>query len=151
MNEREHKNQPLLKAFLSSVPVPEDFELQLWIRRALRELPSVHIPDTFEEALWQRIHAEQQINSWRHGLAISVLLTALWGGILGLWPASRSSTSVTQTAPLRGVVVTEPLLIPADQRFIEIPPQPPRKPSLQPQRSLMPIPGGTNPLPPPEE
>jgi hypothetical protein len=48
-----------LKHLLPEVPVPEDFEQQLWLRRILRELPEAPVPETFEAELLQRLSSER--------------------------------------------------------------------------------------------
>ncbi len=135
------------KAFLPNAPVPDDFELSLWVRRALRTLPSVPVPENFEHALQRRIQAHRRLTFLRRIGLLSLLVLALAGGGIMLRHLLQKP-SATLNAPLRPVLLIEPLTVPAE----------PPAPSIQhrihriPRHSpASPIPGGTHPLPPPEE
>ncbi len=142
--------RPTLKVLLPSVPVPEDFEYQLWLRRALRQLPIAPVSETFEETLLQRLRAEQHVAAWRRGAFLSLLAVALVSGTLALW---RFFHPPAPAAPLRPIEYVAPLVVTADQRFTLLP-QPSHTYTTRSVRRLpspTPVPGGTVPLPPPEE
>lgn len=144
----EHNQPRTLKALLPPVPVPEDFEYQLWLRRALRQLPTVSVPEAFEETLLQRLRAEQGLTAWRRGALLSLLVAVLVSSMLGLWHFLQPPVPLT---PFRSPVHSDPIIVTADQRFTAPPQRPPLHITGSARRSSSPVPGGIVPLPPPEE
>ncbi len=142
-----HDQHLRLKSLVPSVPVPEDFEEQLWLRRMLRELPSAPVPDGFEEMLWNRIRTEQRRTVWKRSLLLLSLVLTL-GGAIGIWQLLTPPTP--NSPPLRQPLVIAPLTVSPDTRFTAKA-TPPERPALQRHRELSPIPGGTTPMLPPEE
>ncbi|GBD06952.1 hypothetical protein HRbin21_00761 [bacterium HR21] len=146
-HQSEHK--PLLKAFLPPVPVPQDFEERLWLRRMLQALPIPTVPDHFEERLWERLHRESQKAFLRRLGLLSLFVLALGGSVAGVWHFLQKSREFP-AAPLRPVVQIEPLTVPVTPPS-PTPSLPGRTSTAPPQSPAAPITGGTHPLPPPEE
>jgi len=144
MTASPHEPRRSLRALLPEVPVPENFEEQLWLRRMLRELPAAPVPDTFEEELWRTIRRHGRRLWWKR-LALVSLLLVLGGAAIGVWQL-RKSPSIS--APLRSVTQIEPLSVPADSRFLPSPSVPAPRRAQQP---ATPVRGGQQPLVPPED
>ncbi|MDW7996297.1 MAG: hypothetical protein RMJ46_01285, partial [Bacteroidota bacterium] len=135
---------------LPQVPVPEDFEEQLWLRRALHELPTVPVPETFEKELWKRIHVERRKAFVRRGAFLVIAFVVLLGGGIGLWYLHRPPSPLV-APPLRQLEQIEPLTVSIDQRFFVISPRQHHAHPTPSTQLRSPIPGGDVPLPPPEE
>lgn len=145
----QHDEKSLLKALLPSVPVPEDFEETLWLRRTLQSLPTLAVPEDFEEALWRRLRAERRkVLLRRLGLLLGL---TLGGGSAAVWYFLHQPSESPQ-APLRPVVQIEPLTFPSSSPTLA--PQSPRLPKAlgkRPSAPPEPTAGGTTPLTPPDE
>ncbi len=138
-----------LQHLLPEVPVPEDFEQQLWLRRILRELPEPPVPETFEAELLQRLSPEHPAPSWRRwAVAVALLLS----GSLALWYLLRPGDAPS-SAPFRTLETIPPVVAEPDARFIL--PTKPLQPPPPSHRRELPTPairkGENRFLPPPEE
>jgi hypothetical protein len=138
-----------LKHLLPEVPVPEDFEQQLWLRRILRELPEAPVPETFEAELLQRLSSERPAPSWRRWVVAAALLLS---GSLALWYLLRPGDAPS-SAPFRTPEAIPPVVVEPDARFVL--PTKPVQPPPPSQRRELPAPairkGENRFLPPPEE
>jgi|GEM_PF-1300981 len=138
-----------LKHLLPEVPVPEDFEQQLWLRHILQELPEPPVPETFEAELLQRLSSERPASSWRRWVVAAALLLS---GSLALWYLLRPDDTPL-SAPFRTLETIPPVLVEPDARFV-LPTTPLPPPSSSHRRELptSAIRKGENRfLPPPEE
>ncbi|MEN3026120.1 MAG: hypothetical protein ABDH31_00225 [Chlorobiota bacterium] len=146
MTEHTHRQPHRLKDLLPEVPVPQEFELELWLRRALRELPTAPVPQTFEQNLWTRIRHERRQAIFRRTLGILAVTLGLLGGGLGLWHL-LTPTPPSQ-APLQSVSTIAPLIVPevkaVSSRALS-------KSSPKLRHSPTPLRGAEIPLPPPED
>ncbi|MCS7176808.1 MAG: hypothetical protein NZ960_04170 [Candidatus Kapabacteria bacterium] len=146
MTEHTHRQPPRLKDLLPEVPVPQGFELGLWLRRALQELPTAPVPQTFEQDLWIRIRRERRQAILRRSLGVLAVALGLLGGGLGLWHL-LTPTPPSQ-APLQSVSTIAPLTVPevkaVSSRVLST-----SSPKLR--HSPTPLRGAETPLPPPED